>query len=58
MQMDTERGLIYVVAEYEAEEMALNEGFYYAWFSYKLGAKVYTKILDKVGHSRHFAIVK
>lgn len=57
MQMQTERGLIYVEAEYQSEERAIMDGYTYAWYSHQLGAKVYSKVMDKLGHIRKFALI-
>ena len=57
MQMHTERGLIFVEAEYQSEEKALMDGYSYAFFSTELNRKVYSKCLDKEGHRRTFALI-
>ena len=57
MQIKTERGLIWVEAEYQSEERAIMDGYRYAFFSEMLNKKVYTKCLDDKGLERTFALI-
>lgn len=58
MQVQTERGLIYVKAEYESEEKAAMDGYTYAFYSKMLGKKVYSKCLDDRGLYHSFALIE
>lgn len=57
MQIQTERGLIYVEAEYQSEERCQMDGYTYAFFSTELNCPVYSKCLDDKGHQHTFAII-
>lgn len=58
-QIQTERGLISVRSdEFETEQEAQANGYYYIWTSTKLNRNLYSKILDKEGHRRSFAFVQ
>lgn len=57
MQMQTERGLIYVEMELTNTDDAENLGFSYAFHSTVLGAKCFSKITTDLNH-RVFCIVR
>ncbi len=58
MQIKTERGLIYVEAEYQSAERAQMDGYYYAFTSEELGCDVYSKCLDDRGLRHSFALIR
>ena len=55
-QMQTERGLIYVVKEYNNSFDAREDGYSYMFTSRQLGCDVYGKSLDREGH-RHECVL-
>lgn len=57
MQVHTERGLIWVEAEYQSEEEAKMDGYDYAFYSKELDKKVYSKCLDDRGLRHTFALI-
>ena len=57
MQVQTERGLINVEAEYQSEEKAKMDGYSYAFYSKELEKKVYSKCLDDRGLYHTFALI-
>lgn len=58
MQINTERGIIYVVCEYPTEGEAREDGYTYAFTSSRIDADVYSKVLDDRGYRHEFAIVR
>ena len=57
MQVQTERGLILVEAEYQSEERAVMDGYTYAFYSEMLGKEVYSKCTDDNGLYHTFALI-
>lgn len=57
MQIQTERGLIFVEAEYQSEERAIMDGYTYAFYSNQLGKDVFSKCTDEKGLHHTFAII-
>lgn len=57
-QIETERGLVYVVREYLTADEAKNNGYTYAFSSYKLNCDLYSKCLDDRGLYHEFVTVK
>lgn len=57
MQVQTERGLIHVEAEYQSKERAMMDGYLYAFHSDKLGKDVYSKCTDGKGLHHSFALI-
>ena len=57
MQVQTERGLINVEAEYQSEEKVKMDGYSYAFYSKELEKKVYSKCLDDRGLYHTFALI-
>lgn len=57
MQLNTERGLISVDAEFKSTEEAVNEGYCYSFTSQELNCDVYSKCLDDRGYRHTFALV-
>lgn len=57
MQVQTERGLIFVEAEYQSKERAQMEGYSYAFHSEMLNKDVYSKSKDKNGLYHTFAVI-
>lgn len=57
MQIHTERGLIWIEAEYQSVEWAEMDGYTYAFYSKELNRKVYSKCLDDKGLRHTFAVV-
>lgn len=57
MQVNTERGLIWVEAEYQSAERAQMDGYSYAFHSKELGKDVYSKCLDDRGLRHTFAVI-
>ena len=55
MQMQTERGLICVEADYQSAERAQMDGYTYAFTSEVLGCDIYSKCLDDRGLYHTFA---
>lgn len=58
MQVQTERGLIYVEAAYQSEERAAMDGYSYAFHSKELGKDVWSKCLDDRGLRHTFAVIE
>ncbi len=56
-QVQTERGLIYVEAEYQSAERAIMDGYTYAFTSKEIGRDVYSKCLDDRGLRHTFALI-
>ena len=56
MQVQTERGLIWVETEYQSAENAKKDGYYYAFHSSMVG-DVYSKSLDDNGYYHSFALI-
>lgn len=56
-QVQTERGLIFVEAEYQSAEMAKMDGYDFSFHSEKLGCDVYGKCLDDRGLKHTFALI-
>lgn len=56
MQIQTERGLITVEAEYQSAERAKMDGYSYTFTDKKYG-DLYSKITSEDGHSRSFALI-
>jgi hypothetical protein len=56
-QVQTERGLIWVEAEYQSIESAKKDGYSYSFYSKQLGRKVYGKSIDKSGLRHKFALI-
>lgn len=57
MQVQTERGLILVEAEYQTAERCKMDGYTYCFHSAKLGCDVYSICTDESGKYRSFALV-
>lgn len=57
MQVETERGIICVEAEYQSAERAEMDGYSFAFHSTKLGKDLYSKCLDDRGLRHSFAII-
>ncbi len=57
MQIETERGILNVEAEYQSVEDAKKDGYGYAFYSTKLGRDLYSKCLDDRGLKHSFAII-
>ncbi len=57
MQMQTERGIIWVEAEYQSAGRAQMDGYTYAFTSKQLGCDVYSKCLDDRGLRHTFALI-
>lgn len=57
MQVQTERGIIWVEAEYQSVERAKMDGYEYAFTSKELGRDVYSKCLDDRCLRHTFAII-
>ena len=57
-QVQTERGLLYVEAEYQSKERARMDGYDFAFHSSKLGADLYSKSLDDRGLKHSFAVIR
>ncbi len=57
MQIQTERGIISVEAEYQSVEKAKMDGYNYAFTSKELGRDVYSKSLDDRGLRHSFALI-
>lgn len=57
MQVQTERGLICVEAEYMSAEKALMDGYSYAFYSTMLKKDVYSKCTDNKGLYHTFALI-
>ena len=56
--VQTERGLVYVEAHYDSEELARMDGYGYAFTSERLGGvKLFSKCLDERGLHHTFATV-
>lgn len=55
-QIQTERGLIYVEAEYDSVKQAIIDGYTYMFTSSELGKDVYSKVQENC-NSRSFALV-
>lgn len=58
MQIETERGIIYIEAAYQSEERAKMDGYTYAFHSKELGKDVWSKCLDERGLRHTFAIIE
>ncbi len=56
MQIQTERGLISVDAEYQTAEGAIADGYHYMFTSKEIGSDIYGKALDDEGHRYSFAL--
>ena len=64
MQVQTERGLVCVAAEYKSFTDAINDGYSYTFTVHNCkghpeynGCDFYSKILDDEGHRRRFIVV-
>lgn len=57
MQVQTERGLIWIEAEYLTEERAIMDGYSYAFHSEELNRDVWSKCLDDRGLRHTFALI-
>ncbi len=57
-QVQTERGLIYVVGNYNNTEDAKKDGYYYYFTSRDLHCDVYGKCLDDKGYRHEFVLIK
>lgn len=57
MQVQTERGIIFVKTEYDNVEKAKEEGYSYSFTSHQLNKDVYGKCLDDKGYRHEFALV-
>lgn len=57
MQVQTERGLIYVEAEYQSAERAVMDGYSYVFYSQMLEKEVYSKCTDDKGLYHTFALI-
>ena len=57
MQVSTERGLIWVAAEYKSAKEAKENGYTYSFHSRELGKDVYGKCLDDRGLQHEFALI-
>ena len=55
-QIQTERGLIYVEAEYQSVERAKMDGYSLSFHSEEYG-DVYSKCTDELGHFHTFALI-
>lgn len=58
MQVQTERGIIWIEATYQSEERAKMDGYEYAFTSKDLGKDVYSKCLDDRGLRHTFAVIE
>ena len=56
MQVETERGLIFVVEKVETEEKARELGYYFTFYSSVAKAKCFSKLIGK--NSREFCLVE
>ena len=57
MQVETERGIVNIKAEYQSVEDAKKDGYGYAFYSTKLGRDLYSKCLDDGGFRHSFATI-
>lgn len=64
MQIQTERGLVSVAAEYKSFTEAINDGYSYSFTAHNCkghpeynGCDFYSKILENKGCSRRFVVV-